>query len=36
MDFDELIGVWFAVAAEINKTQGHQMVANLLRGIGGK
>ena len=35
MEFEELIETWFPVAAEINKTQGHQLVANLTRGFGG-
>ncbi len=35
MEFEELIKTWFPVEVEINKTQGHQLVANLTRGFGG-
>lgn len=35
MEFSELIEIWFPVASEIAKTNGTQMVKNLLRGLTG-
>ena len=35
MPFDELVTTWFPVAAEISRTNGIQLVNNIVRAFGG-